>query len=366
MQASNSPALTSLFDTVQGRLVSTGTSGHIHKVEVSGNLELNFEMELGDTSNWYHWDGQEPCEIDISRDRKVPLAIMLKDQDRRDALSILSYRPGRRLTLLDRSGNKPLILKGFRAGRLDGMIHRYETAHEAFAGYGVNAPTVIDYDQEMQCLVMAYEEGHRLLLSSDTADIFHLVGEALANFQDYPCPELDLFGPEQEIAVIDKRADRLQQVAGSLPADWAGLRKRIGQALESLPPAKFGLAHRDLHDKQFIQHPHFLTLLDFDLLGRADTTLDSANFLAHLVLRNLQGQQGATQKSIDICGRKFLRGLGRNEEPGFWDRLRFYQATTFCRLALVYALRPRWHGLVPDLVRMSGRCLDDLTRIRSA
>ena len=56
--------------------------------------------------------------------------------------------------------------------------------------------------------------------------------------------------------------------------------------------------------------------------------------------------------------KQFLLGLARNEEPGFWERLRFYQATTFCRLALIYELRPNWSPLVPDLVTMGMRCLE--------
>ena len=147
-------------------------------------------------------------------------------------------------------------------------------------------------------------------------------------------------------------------------SDWPGLRERLADAWARLPPSVVGLAHRDLYDKQFIQQVNHLAVLDFDLMSRADVTLDPANFLAHLTLRNLQDLPGATQRSIDAGGRKFLQGLERNEEPGFWERLRFYQATTFCRLALVYTVYPGWESLVPDLVTMGNRCLDDLNRIQ--
>jgi hypothetical protein len=65
-----------------------------------------------------------------------------------------------------------------------------------------------------------------------------------------------------------------------------------------------------------------------------------------------------------MCGAQLLEGLGRNDEAGFWERLRFYQASSFCRLALVYTLRPCWAALVPLLVRMGERSLDDLRRIQ--
>ena len=42
--------------------------------------------------------------------------------------------------------------------------------------------------------------------------------------------------------------------------------------------------------------------------------------------------------------------ISHDEE--FVTRLRFYRATAFLRLALVYVIRPRWHGLAPRLVHL--------------
>ena len=352
-----------LIRLVSERVIKTDINGHIHKVEITRKNRLLFELELGGSKRWYEWIDDEPYEIKESKDKEIPLANHLSKSSFAAATRTLSYRPKRRLTLLDQSGNKPVIRKGFRRGQLDKMIHNYETAHEAFSGRGISAPNIIEYDYEDECLVMVYEEGERLRLSSDSADIFHLVGEALRAFQDHR-PENKGFGLDDEMEVIDKRSKRLLKASGELPDGWKELRKRLEESSEQIPESAYGLAHRDLHDKQFVQHTNYLTLLDFDLMTCADTALDPANFLAHLVLRNLQEAQGATQRSIDICGKKFLQGLDRNEEPGFWERLRYYQATSFCRLALVYELRPRWQHLVPALVTMGNRCLDDLHRIQ--
>ncbi len=72
--------------------------------------------------------------------------------------------------------------------------------------------------------------------------------------------------------------------------------------------------------------------------------------MAHLSLRSLQEIPGADEAAIVACGRALLEGVAREDERGFWKRLRFYQTTTFLRLALVYSVRPRWRHLPPDLL----------------
>ena len=192
---------------------------------------------------------------------------------------------------------------------------------------------------------------------ADAAALFDKIGKGLCNFQNFTTDvEFDLFDSREEIGVIDALAERLTRAGLDLPDEWPELRERLQSAEQELPEAQIGLCHRDLHDKQFIQHRSHIALLDFDLMCTADVALDPANFLAHLVLRKLQGVRGATQKSVEVCGQGFLHGLGRNSEPGFRERLKFYQATTFCRLALVYSLRPPWTGLVPDLLSTGIHC----------
>jgi tRNA A-37 threonylcarbamoyl transferase component Bud32 len=361
----NSSTLSLLSGYAEELIAASDGQGYLTKIEVGKNSEVRFEMNFDDRLRWFEWNKDTATEIVIALDKKIPLAGSLnRDGDEADP-RILSYRPHRRLTLLDRSGSKPRVIKGFRAATLDKMIEQYEKAHQAFSGTGVNAPHLIEYDFERSSLIMMYEDGEPLSLSADAPDVFYQAGEALRMFQEADAEDVEQgFSASDELAVIDKRAGRLLGISVNLPEGWKDLRERIEVASQTLPPACIRLAHRDLHDKQFICHKKTMTLIDFDLMCAADDTLDAANFLAHLVLRNLQGVRGATQQSIDICGKQFLQGLDRFEDPGFWERLRFYQATTFCRLALIYELRPRWSTLVPALVTMGNRCLDDLARIQ--
>lgn len=337
----------------------------IRKLEIDRHGRLTLEVDHSGGRRWFAWRAEGVQEIDPAADAKLPLAARLRDPEFRQAARILSYRRHRRLTLLDRSGQKPRIVKGFRAGTDAGMLERYEHAHQALLGSFVNAPEVIDHDAGLAALILVLEPGERLALGAEHAEEFHHVGEALRAFQEsggaQPWPS---HSADSELAVIDERARRMAVGGLSLPPGFGDLRERLQEIRPSLAPTRLALAHRDLHDRQFIRHARYFTLLDFDLMCRADATLDPANLLAHLVLRLMQGVQGASQFGIDRAGKKLLQGLDRNEQPGFWERLRFYQATTFCRLALVYRLRPRWTGLTPQLLVMGHRCLDDLQRIR--
>lgn len=347
------------------RLCFPGSKDHAIKVEVTREAGIQIELAISGARRWFQWTGEEFAELLPENDPKVPLAAWLADECFRRHVRVLAYRPGKRITLIDRSGHKPRILKGFRRGRLERMLEKYELAHSGLTGMGVITPEVVEYEIPTQSMVLTYQTGEPLTVSAESMDLFHVAGEALRAFQEHATPvgEKD-FHAWDELAVVKTRASRLQRAGATLPAGFEDCLARIEAVGEHLPEGTLGLAHRDLHDGQFLQQPRSLVLLDFDLMTRADNALDAANFLAHLVLRQMQGVRGTTQHSVDQCGKKFLRGLDRAGDPGFWRRLRFYQATTFARLALVYLVRPRWSSVIADLLRMSHRCLDDFDRIR--
>ena len=183
--------------------------------------------------------------------------------------------------------------------------------------------------------------------------------EALRPLQAASTDGLPVHGPSEELDVVDTLLDRARRAGASVPPAFPEVRRRL---VAELPPWHEDAgrpAHRDLHDGQVLEHGGELVLLDFDLLSRADPLLDVANMLSHLKLRELQGLCGARSGTVDACGRPLLEGLGRDSEPGARDRLRFYQAATFLRLVLVYALRRRWEHLGPDLLELASRCVDD-------
>jgi len=358
------PSLTEIVKQARQQLCGSG-GAHIVKADIVRKGKVHLQVRTGTGSTWYRWKNGHFRELEPARDSKLMLAERLNDRTWARHTKVLAYRPGKRLTLLDSTGPKPRIIKGFRRNRLALMVRNYELAHAAFTGRGVHAPEVIDYDRDHDALVMVCIDGERLALSVESTDLFHVAGEALRDFQDYGgLPEEPVFDVAKELDVIDHRAQRMREAGVSPSQPWQHLRQRLDEVKPDLPSSELGLAHRDLHDKQFVQQRNYMALLDFDFLTKADTALDAANLLTHLVLRQLQEVRGATQASIDLCGKKFLQGLNRLDDAGFWERLRFYQATTFARLAMLYLTRPQWPGLEPHLVVMGNRCLDDLERIR--
>ena len=113
-------------------------------------------------------------------------------------------------------------------------------------------------------------------------------------------------------------------------------------------------SHRDFFDKQILIAQDRCTLLDLELVSRAEPELDVANFLAHLVLRSLQRRL----KVQDEAAGHFVDGYSRTGPRFDRGRLRWYLASSLVRLACVYSFRPEWEGTVSGLVQAANRALE--------
>jgi hypothetical protein len=353
------------FQQALKRYAPEADGSQIRKLEIAKSGALLAQLRDGSRPLWLSWDRERISELHPAADAQIPLSGLLRERGEDPTLEILNYRPEKRLVVLDRGRVEPRVIKGYRSGRAAPAFERYEAARKACRGDDIRAPEVLELVESSESLVMAFEPGRPLDLSSGAVDVFYGIGVGLANFQRRGSEiEADNFSSADELKVIDRFVDKVAAAGLELPPGWEALRERLEAAVPTLPESSHGLCHRDLYDKQFTFNGHSLTLLDFDLMCRADVALDPANFLAHMALRQFQGVNGASATGIAMCGAQLLEGLGRNDEAGFWERLRFYQASSFCRLALVYTLRPCWAALVPLLVRMGERSLDDLRRIQ--
>jgi hypothetical protein len=152
--------------------------------------------------------------------------------------------------------------------------------------------------------------------------------------------------------------ERTMTIRGDEPQGAAELLARASTLGGELHPATPVIAHRDLHDGQFLVRENELVLLDFDLLCLADAALDAANLAAHLELRALQGLASADAESARAAGERLFDGLGRNHEGDFARRVHLHRGRTFLRLAWVYHARPRWAGLAPRLLDLASAAFD--------
>jgi len=336
-----------------------GDARQVERVDVDRHGALHLHVRAPSGLRWFVQDEQGCRELHPEQDGALPLAAELPALARTGHVETLAWRPGRRLVArLDRGGGS-LVLKGFRSRRSAEAVARHAAGVAALADGHAAAAELLAHDEPHACLTFRRVEGRPLGLSAASQERFFRLGTVLRAAQARPAPEdLPVHGPQDELDLLDRLAGRLGLAAAGPPERYAALRDRLA-SLETPEPPALVFAHRDLHDRQVLDTGSGLVLLDFDLASRADPVLDAANLLAHLKLRALQGAGGASDESALLLGRALLEGLDGRHDADFARRLRFYQATTFLRLLLVYRLRPRWTDVLPGLALMAERCLDE-------
>lgn len=309
---------------------------------------------------WYRARGKKLDPLVPAEDERIPLCRARAADLAAGRLEVLSWRPGRRIVLSERTGARR-ILKGYRRGKSAAAADRHQRAQAVLVDHpDLGIARLEDHDEACAMLVFERVPGQPVHVQALDAETFRGLGAGLAALRERAdTTSLDAFTADDELGVLAKLRERVTEWRGE-PDGTAELHELVASALHSLPPAAQVPTHRDLHDGQLLVADDRPVLLDFDLFARADPGLDPANLTAHFQLRVLQGLLGATQRGADLGARAFLDGLNVALEPDFARRLRAYQAATFLRLALLYAIRPRWTELSPPLLDLARRCLRDL------
>lgn len=330
-------------------------------VDASGFLQLTAQTDAGE--RWFTSDDRGLVEHRPLEDSRIPLARRLAESG--DAgWRIVSYRPGRRMVVESDWKGLPAVLKGYRRRKSTKAALNHRVVENAMEHGAFRVPRLLHHEPELELLVFERLDGDPFLVTESSAESCFHIGNRLAAFQASPqAADLRAFEVEDELAVLETWRRKVLTGLGELPEGWSEIRAMLDHSASSLPEPDHGLCHRDLHDGQFLIIEERPALLDFDLLCQADTALDPANLLAHFRLRSLQGFRGADEGAVRACGEALLDGLDRQRDDTFWNRLRFYEATSFLRLALVYRLRPRWSKLSGALVVLARRCLEDQLRI---
>ena len=334
-------------------------AGQVRRVAVASQGTLHIEIHESEKSRFFVYEANELSELLAEKESKIPLAAKLHEIDFATDHVIISYRPGRRIVLGPVREDHGVILKGYKKHKAAQAAKNYAVALSACEQGGFDIPQLLQYQTQGDYLVMSKRMGQAPVIATDAVATWAGIGSCLQRFQRaHGIDGLQEFSCRDELIVLDERARRFSLCTPGLPENWEAGRKRLENLAINLPPAVIGLAHRDLHDGQFIVAGKTISLLDFDLICRAGVALDAGNLLAHMKLRVLQERQGRGVSALVDCSKAFLSGLGRQDEPGFEDHLYFYQASTFYRLALLYALRPRWSHLTDSLIAEGNRCID--------
>jgi hypothetical protein len=347
---------------VERRLAAVpGMNGRpvVQRLDPKKDGGLFVQVTVDGADCWFRCHGDDCEPVPPEKDRRLPLARELPVLRESGDVRVLAYRPERRIVLLVEDADGARVLKGYRSTHVAACVRSHERAYAALEDSAACPPELLSVDESLGCFTMGFQRGRMLSLSSRHEDAYFRIGAALRALQLGSVDGLPRHGIPEELGVLDGLLIKAHRAGVVTPPSWPELRRRTGEAAAGSGQVAHGLAHRDLHDGQFIECADGLVVFDFDMLCVADPLLDAANLIAHLKLREMQGLHDVDERTVPICGRQLLDGLDRDDEPLFRERLRFYQATTFLRLSLVYAMRRRWAHLSQDLLEHARRCVDD-------
>ncbi len=335
----------------------------VRRVAVEKQGAIHLEVRQAGRQRYFVYQAAELSELQAGSDSKIPFALRWRESNFAKNHAIISYRPGRRMVLGSEMEDQTHVIKAYRKRKTAQAAENYRRVLSACASGGFKIPRLLKVDKDNDYLLIEKLPGHEPVVATGAIDNWSAIGACLRQFQRSDTGDgLPEFSHTDELAVLDERARRFLLCKPSLPSRWLEGRQQLQEAAEKLPLAGLGLAHRDLHDRQFIVCGESIGLLDFDLICKADVALDAANLLAHINLRVLQACDKSEVSAIDACSQALLNGLGRQDEPGFVQRLLFFQASTYYRLALLYALRPRWAHLTDHLIDEGETCINTFNR----
>lgn len=267
---------------------------------------------------------------------------------------LLSHRPGKRAVLQWHDGETRCFAKVFRSSRaLERAAAGLELA--AVTAKGWRTPRLLRRLRHARCGLLSAVEGrsmHQLIrLGQLDRALARQIGASLRSLQTMALEApLKPHRHADEAAVLAHWSGLLQAYFPELGRSIAAPLQRISSALHKAQASQLVPCHRDLHDKQILIQPFQPPgLIDFDTITLADPSLDLANLIAHLELRQLQGSCSQTLKTTLQAG--VLEGYGNNIDPHL---LATYLDATRLRLVCVYAFRPRWRNLAEPLLSRIG------------
>lgn len=287
-------------------------------------------------------------------DRKLPALQGLLEQ----GADLVVHRPRRRAVLRRERDGVAEYVKLLRPGRVSRMVTAHQRVETALAG-ACAVPEICAAEDDEGVVVLSALPGASLhdLARNPSADPDQLrhgwqaLGRALARLQEDHDGGLELgtHGPEREIETVRQWWDPVRDW-GTLPAMAELDLDDTLAPLRTGTPTRYGLLHRDLHDKQVLCAPDGrIGLLDLDTAARGEPALDLANLLAHLELR--VHQRLLRREHARVARTALLDGAAPGEAT--LARIPAYLRAAQLRLVAVYALRPRWHAAAEAMLRSS-------------
>lgn len=291
-------------------------------------------------------------------------------------ISLLRYRPGKRVTVLVAFVGEPnrYVAKAYHdPAKAAAVAEEAATLSSATRPHGVLrfAPTVAHLP-ELSLVVQQRVGGTPLdaLLGSRGSglaaqDAVRCAARALAELHDSAVVTSRQRPVERELQRFRARAGRIGSVDPRLGAATAQLADRLLRVRADLPPARMGPVHGDCKPSQFMVDAGHVYLMDLDHVGVSDQAGDVGTFLASLrqlvVRRSLAGRRVHTSGGLAELSELFLETyLEARDDGRSRTRIRWQEAVALERKALrAFARAPR-SPLASALVTEADRCLDRL------
>jgi hypothetical protein len=282
--------------------------------------------------------------------------------------SILAYRLERRCVLRIHIGEAgettgSVVLKVVPRSRLARFVAGHERLHAAVEHRHdprtLAIPRILATDPELGVYVMEDVAGHSLH-RADTGALVEdhaRAGAALRALHGLSPGESPVRTVTAELDQLATWVDRIARVFPDLDARFRGALATVAESsgrAADLAPTRPALIHGDFYDKQVLCSAERTTVLDTDNLTAGDPAQDVGNFLAHVLLRRLQGRDAAAV--LADAGSAFLRGYAADDEA-LDERAGWWRQATILRLAALYLLRPRWRHLCPRLLEEIETCV---------
>lgn len=293
----------------------------------------------------------------------------------RGRMSLLRYRPGKRVTLLISQGphTPAYVAKAYHsAAKAAAVVEEAPMLQSATTPGGtLSFAPLVGFVPELALVVQQRVAGTPLdilLRSPDSSPpalrqgLDH-AGRALAQLHGTAVPSRRQRSVEAELVRFGERASRIGTVDPVLGRAAADLAERLMRTLEQLPPAHTGVVHGDCKPSQFLITDRGVVLLDLDHVGISDQAADVGTFLASLrqqdVRHALAGRSGRPSPSSGSLAELFLAGyLAGGGTCRELSRTRWQEAVALERKALrAFARAPR--SPVPSaLIVEAHACLD--------
>jgi len=333
------------------------TPDEVERSDIDGSGCVWLETRKRGVPRWFR-QGARLDELHPLDDEGLPLCLSLRG--RREELEVLSWQPGRRITLARQGERGRELLKGVRGREWSRLTSAHERVERALGRPGdFQVPQLLGGSSGMAAIRTQCPDLQPLQVRRTNASLFEEVGRALRSFQErVPVEGLRPRCPKETLQELDRMAEVVLWTTERLPAGWRD--RRLALSRHEWRGDELVAVHGNLHDGQLSTDGERVGLGDFDRLTAGSPLIDLANLTSHMVLRGLQEEGDCDPATVEECGVALLKGYGLDDDPAVLQEMRAHQTAAILRLALVHTVRPRWWALPNDLTRHADRFIDEL------